>query len=92
LALAVLWIAGGLVAAAGPLLAPAPVTVGLYVAYAAQLRWMLSRLGRFPWWTAAGFPIPLVFFVVVFARSLALTHVRGEVRWRGRAVPTRRPG
>jgi 4,4'-diaponeurosporenoate glycosyltransferase len=59
----------------------------LYVAYAAQLGWMLRRVGRFGWATAAAYPVPLAFFLAVFARSVALTKIRRQVTWRGRAVP-----
>lgn len=69
-----------------------PAALALYAAYAIQLQWMLTRIGRFGWATAAAFPIPLAFFLVVFGRSLVLTHLRGQVRWRGRAVPTGRRG
>lgn len=62
----------------------------LYAAYAGQLAWMLARIGRFGAATPLAFAVPLGFFLVVFARSLVLTHVRGEVRWRGRAVATGR--
>jgi 4,4'-diaponeurosporenoate glycosyltransferase len=60
--------------------------VAVYAAYAAQLAWMLARVGRFGAATPLAYPVPLAFFLVVFVRSLVLTHVRGEVRWRGRAV------
>ena len=66
------------------------VAAALYAAYAAQLAWMLARIGRFGAATPLAYPVPLAFFLVVFARSLVLTHVRGEVRWRGRAVPAGR--
>lgn len=68
---------------------PTPAAAAAYLAYAAQLAWMLRRIGRFGWWPALLYPIFLVFFLVVFARSLVLTHLRGEVRWRGRTISTR---
>ncbi len=87
------WHAGAALVGHGPLdLGPA-LALALYAAYAAQVWWMLGRIGRFRWWAAALYPLPLAFFVAVFARSWYLTHVRREVRWRGRAIPTgRRPG
>ncbi|HUR18946.1 MAG TPA: glycosyltransferase [Acidimicrobiales bacterium] len=81
-----LWLSG-CISAAWSL--PAPAAVAVYLAYAGQLAWMLKRIGRFGWWSAALYPVPLAFFLVVFARSLVLTHVRGEVRWRGRIICTR---
>ena len=56
------------------------------VGVALQLRWMLRRAGSFRWWTWALFPVPLLAFDLVFARSLALTVVRRSVPWRGRDV------
>ena len=97
LALVSLWISGCVSAAwylgssllgrgaVGPAAAAA-----LYAAYAGQLAWMLARVGRFGAATPLLFPLPLAFFLAVFARSLVLTNVRGEVRWRGRMVPTGR--
>ena len=57
-----------------------------YVAVALQLRWMLRRAGSFRWWAWTLFPVPLLAFDLVFARSLGLTVVRRSVPWRGRDV------
>lgn len=81
-----LWLSG-CISAAWSL--PAPAAAAVYLAYAGQLAWMLRRIGRFGWWPALLYPIPLAFFLVLFARSLVLTHLRGEVRWRGRTISTR---
>jgi 4,4'-diaponeurosporenoate glycosyltransferase len=60
----------------------------VYVAYATQLAVQLRRVGRFSPLTAALFPVPLAFFLAVFARSLVRTFVRRRVTWRGRTIPT----
>jgi 4,4'-diaponeurosporenoate glycosyltransferase len=60
-----------------------------WVGFAAQLRWILHRIGSFRWWTWMLFPVCLLAFDVVFARSAALTAVRRSVRWRGRDVDLR---
>jgi 4,4'-diaponeurosporenoate glycosyltransferase len=57
-----------------------------WVGAAGQLRWILRRLGSFRWWTWVLFPVPLLAFDLIFARSAALTLVRRSVRWRGREV------
>ena len=57
-----------------------------YAAYALQIHWMLRRLGNFGITTAVLFPVPLLFFVGVFAYSLVITFVVGRVRWRGRSI------
>lgn len=92
LVLVTAWISGG-IAAAWALATRAPTLPGaaaLYAAYAVQLAVLLRRIGRFGVVVAVLFPIPLAFFVVVFLRSAVLTFVRREVRWRGRAISTRR--
>ena len=57
-----------------------------WVAVAAQLRAVLRRIGSFRWWAWALFPVPLLAFDLLFARSAARTLLRRSVRWRGRDV------
>ena len=80
------WYVGAALAGGGSLHLAAAAT--LYAAYAGQLAWMLRRIGRFGWATAAAYPVPLAFFLGVFSRSLVRTHVRKKVTWRGRSIPT----
>lgn len=63
-----------------------------WVGAAAQLAWILRRLGSFRWWTWALFPVCLVAFDVIFARSALHTVLRRSVRWRGRDVSLRASG
>lgn len=56
--------------------------------YAAQLRWMLSRVGNYGWWPAVLFPIPILFFLAVFSLSVFRVFVQKRVAWKGRAVST----
>jgi len=63
-----------------------------WVGVAWQLRSILSRIGSFRWWTWALFPVTLLAFDVLFARSAALTVVRRSVPWRGREVDLSRRG
>ena len=64
-----------------------PATV-IYVAVAAQLAWMLRRLGSFHPLTSVLFPVPLAFFLLVFARSMVDVYVRRRVTWKGRQLAT----
>jgi 4,4'-diaponeurosporenoate glycosyltransferase len=59
----------------------------VYAAVVAQLVWMLRRVGTYGLLTALLFPVPLAFFLVVFARSAFLTVVRRKVAWKGRDLP-----
>ena len=63
------------------------VALAGWAVVAAQLGWMLRRVGSFRWWAAVAFPVPLAAFVAIFTWSLVLTVVRREVTWRDRRIP-----
>jgi 4,4'-diaponeurosporenoate glycosyltransferase len=63
--------------------------LALALLYAAQMHWMLRRVGNFGVWPALAFPLPVAFFVSVFGWSLFRTAVLGRAPWRGRVVRTR---
>ena len=56
----------------------------LYLLYAAQLAVMFRHVGAFRWYTALFYPVPLIFFFVVFAVSVLRSGRR--VTWKGRAI------
>jgi 4,4'-diaponeurosporenoate glycosyltransferase len=66
--------------------------VGIYALYAGQVWWMLRRIGSFGPATALVFPLPLAFFLAMFARSMWLAEVKGSVTWKGRRASVRAPG
>ncbi len=60
-----------------------PATI-LYGLFAGQLALLLREVGRFRWYTYVFYPVPLLFFFVVFAVSLIR---RGRtVSWKGREI------
>ncbi len=59
---------------------------GLYLGFSAQVYWMLRRIGNFGILPCILYPLPLVFFVIVFFRSLLLSMGMGKVSWKGRQV------
>jgi 4,4'-diaponeurosporenoate glycosyltransferase len=100
---AVLWVSAhhavgvGATSSLVEVMAGAPLTHGhpvlwavAWVGVAWQLRSILGRIGSFRWWTWLLFPVPLVAFDLIFARSVVLTAVRRQVGWRGRKVDLRR--
>jgi 4,4'-diaponeurosporenoate glycosyltransferase len=64
----------------------------LYSAYALQIYGMLYRIGNFKAYVAFLFPVPLVFFFVVFAYSFIIIFVRKNMRWKGRTIDVRNRG
>lgn len=62
--------------------------VTLDLLYAAQIHWMLVRIGNFGILTAVFFQIPLLFFVLVFALSILKTFILKKALWKGRLVST----
>ena len=82
---------GAVVAALGGTAGTSTVIwVVAWLVVALQLRSVLRTAGSFRWWAWALFPLPLLAFDLVFARSALLTVVRRSVSWRGRPVDLRR--
>lgn len=55
-----------------------------YLLCAAQVRWFSREIGAFRWFTALLYPVPLMFFFAVFARSAMRSGK--QVTWKGRAI------
>ena len=64
----------------------------LYLAYAIQIYWMLYRIGNFKPYTALLFPIPLLFFLIVFFYSFLIIFIRRNVKWKGRTIEVKSRG
>jgi len=81
------WLSG---AASAPLLLLTRPLLGavLWLAYAAQLAWLSRRIGRFPAWSWALYPLTLAFFLAVFLRSTLAKLLHREVTWKGRRLKT----
>jgi 4,4'-diaponeurosporenoate glycosyltransferase len=93
LILIVLWIAGSIGTARGLIEAVlatnnVQITISgiLYILYAAQIYWMLLRIGNFKFYTALFYLIPMAFFVVVFAYSFVCSFIIKSVKWKGRDI------
>jgi len=91
----ILWVAGGagdtrivlmtLISGESPVLFLAGL---LYIFYAVQIYWMLFRIGNFKFYTALLFPVPLLFFIILFSYSLILKIFKKRVTWKGRTLRT----
>jgi 4,4'-diaponeurosporenoate glycosyltransferase len=62
----------------------------LYILYAAQIYWMLVRIGNFKFYTALFYPIPMAFFVIVFTYSFVRIFLVRSVKWKGREIDLKR--
>lgn len=57
-----------------------------YFAFAFQTYAMLSRLGNFKFLSALFYPVYLVFYVIVFSRSLYYVKTKKSINWKSREV------
>jgi len=56
----------------------------LYLACAAQVAWFGRLVGSFRWFSALLYPVPLIFFFLVFLWSVV--HSGKTVTWKGREI------
>ena len=87
LLLVIAWLSGLLMAAGGLFSAHiAPLGCVVYGLYAAQVAWLMRRVGTFRWTTAVLFPVPLIFYFAVFTRSVWRATRKKSVTWKGRQI------
>jgi 4,4'-diaponeurosporenoate glycosyltransferase len=60
--------------------------LAVYGICAIQVFWLLRRVGTFHWSTALLYPAPLIFYVVVFTRSVLRSRNKQTVTWKGRQI------
>jgi 4,4'-diaponeurosporenoate glycosyltransferase len=58
----------------------------VYLSFVLQIVWFARQVGSFRWYTCVLYPIPLLFFFVVFARSLKRRVFGQGVTWKGRLI------
>jgi 4,4'-diaponeurosporenoate glycosyltransferase len=85
------WITGALIAMALPPLAllgwlPLADALSLYTAYALGFLFLARRVGNFSPLTALLYPLPLLFYIFVFGRSLFFKLSGRPVLWKGRSI------
>lgn len=56
----------------------------LYLVFALQLYWAARQIGTYRLWTCVFYPLPLLFYFVLFGRSMYCRAFKRTVRWRGR--------
>lgn len=87
LLLVIAWMIGLMLAPLGLVLhGPHWSGVMVYALCAAQVGWMLRRVGTFHWLTVSLYPVPLAFYFVVFTRSVSRAARKQTVEWKGRQI------
>jgi 4,4'-diaponeurosporenoate glycosyltransferase len=85
LGLVVAWMIGLMLAPLGWAVTGDSLTWGIaYLLCAVQVAWFSRQIGSFRWLTALLYPVPLVFFFTVFARSAL--RAGKTVTWKGREL------
>ncbi|KMK77568.1 glycosyltransferase [Alkalihalobacillus pseudalcaliphilus] len=59
---------------------------GIYLLFYGHLVWLARKVGHFSPYVLTLFPLFFLFFTALFIRSIYLTKVHKEVRWKGRNV------
>lgn len=87
LLLVVAWMTGLMLPVVALTTGGAPVLwLSLYGLAVVQVAWLLRRVGTFSWWTAVLYPALLIFYFVVFTRSLRRARGKQTVTWKGRSI------
>lgn len=60
--------------------------LGVYALGSAQVAWLLRCVGTFHWSAALFYPVPLIFYFAVFARSVSRARNKQTVVWKGRQI------
>ncbi len=60
--------------------------VTLYLAFALQIAWLSRKVGSFRLTTALFYPVPLLFYFILFGHAAWLRYARRPVTWKGRRL------
>lgn len=87
LLLVIAWMIGLMTVPLGLTFAGEPLPwLAAYGLCVAQIVWLLRCVGTFHWITALLYPAPLIFYFVVFTRSVRRSRSRQTVTWKGRQI------
>ena len=86
LLLAIVWLSGAMTVPVAMGFGLAWSAVGMYFLYAIQFGWIGRRLGAFRLLSAMAYPVPMLFYLVVFGLSLLAKRSGAQATWKGRQV------
>jgi 4,4'-diaponeurosporenoate glycosyltransferase len=87
LLLVIAWMIGLMTAPLGLAFAGKPLLwLAAYGLCVAQIAWLLRCVGTFRWSAALLYPVPLIFYFVVFTRSVLRSRNKQTVAWKGRQI------
>jgi 4,4'-diaponeurosporenoate glycosyltransferase len=84
--LSIYWLSAAMFTAMLAVSTRSPVAIALYLANVVQIFWYARQLGTFRILTVLFYPIPLAFYLAVFAQSLSRQRRNQPVTWRGREL------
>ena len=80
----VAWLSGAVMATSLFANSRLGIAIPGYAVYGVQIAYLLRRIGSFRLYTAILFPVPLLFFFAIFARSVFRSRI--SVTWKGRVI------
>lgn len=87
LLLIIAWMIGLMTAPLGLVFSDRPLLwLAAYGLCAAQVAWLLRCVGTFRWITSLLYPAPLIFYFVIFTRSVLRSRDNQTVVWKGRQI------
>lgn len=87
LILVILWMTGLMLPLVGLAFMGEPLRwLAVYLLGVMQVGWLLGRIGSYWWLTALLYPGPLIFYFVVFTRSVRRARGKQTVTWKGREI------
>lgn len=87
LLLVIAWMIGLMTVPLGLVFAGEPLLwLAAYGLCVAQITWLLRCVGTFHWITALLYPAPLIFYFVVFTRSVRRSRSKQTIAWKGRQI------
>lgn len=58
----------------------------IYLLYVLEIAVLLRRVGNFRLWVSSFYPLPLLFFLLLFIKSFLMTFMRKKVNWKDREI------
>jgi 4,4'-diaponeurosporenoate glycosyltransferase len=65
---------------------PRPAAIALYLVFTLQIAWLSRKIGSYRLTTALFYPVPLLFYFILFGHAVWLRYTRRPTTWKGRRL------